>query len=86
MFFIGQEIHRQGQCTPSQHGDQTLLTQGTHQAIKGHGGEVTDRRTPLQAETAMGGQQRLTSHVGSHLAVPQDEMGSTVKTALHRVH
>src|SRR5205807_6713 len=53
----------------------TLLTQGTDQAIEGHGGNVTDHRTPFQAEPTMGGNQGLPSALGAHAAVAQDEMG-----------
>jgi hypothetical protein len=59
VFFINQDIDRHRQGTPSQHGDQTLLTQGTDQTIKGHGGDVADRRAQLQAEPAMGSQQSI---------------------------
>jgi hypothetical protein len=47
VFFIGQDIHWQRQATPSQYGHQTLLTQGTNQAIENHGRDVADHRTPF---------------------------------------
>ncbi len=71
---IGQEIDRQWQCTPGQHGDQALLTQGTHQAIEGHGRDMADGRTPFQTETTMGGQQGIAGHVRPHRAVAQDKV------------
>jgi len=56
------------------HGHQALLTQGTHQAIEGHGSDVADHRTPFQTEPAVGGQQGVTGHVRPHRAVAQDEV------------
>ena len=74
VLFIGQDIRRQRQATPGQHRDQALLAQGTDQAIEGHGRDVADHRTPFQTEAAVGGQQGIAGHLGSHLAVAQDEM------------
>jgi hypothetical protein len=53
--FIGQDIDRQRQSTPSQHGHQALLPQRTDPAIEGHGRDVTDHRAPCQTESAVGG-------------------------------
>ena len=75
VFFIGQDIRRQRQATPGQHRDQTVLAQGTDQAIEGHGGDVADDRAPLQTEAAVGGEQGIAGHIGAHRAVAQDEMG-----------
>ena len=82
MLFIGQDICRQPQATAGQHRDETVLTEGTDDAIEGHGRDMTDRRAPFQTETAVGGQQGVPSHVGSHLAVAQDEMGQYGKNSL----
>jgi len=41
--------------TLDQHGDQAMLAQGADQSIEGHGREMTDGRTPLQAEAAVRG-------------------------------
>src|SRR4029453_3213935 len=35
---------------------------------------MADHGTPLQAETPMGGQQGITSHLRSHRAIAQDNM------------
>jgi len=82
VLFIGQDICRQPQATAGQHRDETMLTEGTDDAIEGHGRDMTDRRAPCQTETAVGGQQSVPGHVGSHLAVAQDEMGQHGKNSL----
>ena len=74
VLFISQDIDRQRQSTPRQHGHQALLTQSTHQAIEGHGRDVAHHRTPFQTEPAVGGQQSITGHVRPHRAVAQDEV------------
>ena len=74
MLFIGQEIDGQRQPTPGQHRHQALLTQRTDQAIEGHRGDMVEDRTQLQTEAAMRGQQRITGHLRSHLAIAQDEV------------
>jgi len=75
MLLIGEDIDGQWQATPGQPTHQALLTQRTHQTIEGHRGEMGEDRAPLQTEAAMGGQQRLTSHLRSHLTRAQDEVG-----------
>ena len=74
MLFVGQEIDRQSQPTPRQHRYKPLVAKGTDQTVKGHGGNMADHGTPLQAETPIGGQQGITSHLRSHLAIAQDKM------------
>src|SRR5713101_6976504 len=75
MLLIGEEIDGQWQATPGQHAHQALLTQRTNQTIEGHRGDMVEDRAQLQTEAAMGGQQRITSHLGSHLTIAQDEVG-----------
>jgi hypothetical protein len=36
---------------------------------------MMDHRAQLQTQPTVGGQQGITGHLGSHLAVPQDEVG-----------
>ena len=74
VFFIGQDIRRQRQATPGQHGHQTLLTQGTDQAIERHGRDVADHRTPFQTESTVGGNQGIAGHRRTHAAIAQDEV------------
>ena len=69
VLFIGQEIGGQGQPTPRQDRHQPLVAKRTDQAIEGHRREMADDRAPLQTEAALGGQQRITSHLRAHLAV-----------------
>ena len=66
VLFIGQDVCRQPQATAGQHRDETVLTEGTDDAIEGHGRDMADRRAPFQTETAVGGQQGVPSHVGAH--------------------
>jgi len=75
MLLVGQEVDGQRQPTPRQHRDQTVLTEGTDQTVEGHGRDVTDHRAQLQTEATMGRQQGIAGHLGSHLAIAQDEMG-----------
>ena len=74
VLLIGQDIPWERQPTPRQHGHQALLTQGTDQAIEGHGRDVADDCTPFQTEPPVRGQQGIASHLRSHLAIAQDEM------------
>ena len=37
MLFIGEEIDRERQSTPGEHGHQTVLSKGTDQTIERHG-------------------------------------------------
>jgi hypothetical protein len=43
---------------------------------------MADRRAQLQAESTVSGQEGITSRIGSHLAVSQDEMGQHGKNGL----
>src|SRR2546425_2736740 len=72
---IGEDIDGQGQTTPGQDRHETVLTEGAHQAIEGHRGDMADHRGQLQTETTMGGQQGIAGHLRMHLAVTQDEVG-----------
>ena len=64
-----------GEPTPREHRDQASGGPRTHQAIEGHRGDMVEDCAQLQTETAMGGQQRITSHLRSHLTIAQDEVG-----------
>src|SRR5712691_465910 len=75
VLLIGQEIDGQGQTTPGQDRHETVLTEGAHQAIEGHRGDMADHRGQLQTETTMGGQQGIAGHLRMYLAVTQDEVG-----------
>lgn len=60
-------------CAPA-YCRKTVLTQRTDQTVEGHGGDMADHCAPLQAEATMGDHQGIASHLGSHLAIAQDEM------------
>jgi hypothetical protein len=51
-----------------------MLAERADEAIQGHGGDMTNHRSPLQAQSTMGGQQSITGHLRPHLAIPQDEL------------
>ena len=74
VLFIGQEIDGQGQPTPGQHGDQTLVAKRTDEAIERHGRDMVEHRAQLQTEAAMRGQQGIAGHLRAHLAIAQDEV------------
>jgi hypothetical protein len=46
----------------------------TDQAIERHGGDLVEDCAQFQAEAPVGGQERITGHLRSHRAIPQDEM------------
>jgi hypothetical protein len=50
VLFIGEAIDRQREPTPGQDGHQTVVTEGTDQAIERHRREVADHRAPFQTE------------------------------------
>jgi hypothetical protein len=74
MLFIGQDIDRQRQATHDQSRDEAVLSQGTNQAIEGHGRDMADGRTPLQTEATVGGHQGLPRHIGTHATITQHKM------------
>jgi hypothetical protein len=74
VLFIRQEICGQRQPTPRQHYDQTLLTEGTDQTVESHGREMADDRAQFQTEATVCGQESITGHLRSHLAVTQGEV------------
>jgi hypothetical protein len=53
MLLIGQEIDGQGQTTPAQDRHQTVVIEGTDQAIERHRRDVPNRRTQLQTQPPM---------------------------------
>ena len=63
-----------GQSTPGQNRAQTLVATRTDQAIESHGGEMVEARAQLHIELAMGGQQGVAGHLGSHLAIAEDDV------------
>src|SRR4029453_15936968 len=71
---ISQEIDGQSQPTPAQYGHEALMAERTDQPVEGHGREMADRRTQLQTETTVCGQQGIAGHLGSHLAIAQDKV------------
>jgi hypothetical protein len=75
VLFIGEEIDRQREPTPGQDCHQTVVAEGTDQAIERHRREVAEHCAPFQTEPPMSGQQGIAGYFGSHLAVPQDEVG-----------
>jgi len=74
VFFIDQDIGGQGQTTPGEHRDQTLVAKRADQAIEGHRGDMADHRAPLQTQSAMRRQQGVAGNVRTHRAIAQDEM------------
>jgi hypothetical protein len=74
VLLIGEDIDGEGQPTPRQDRHETVVAERTDQTIDRHRREVADHRTPFQTETAMGGQQGIAGHCGSHLAIAQDEV------------
>src|SRR5262249_7992859 len=74
----------QRQVTPGQHGDQAVLTQGTDQAIEGHGRDMADGGTPCQAEAAVGGDQGLAGDLRAPAAIEQDEVRQHSKHGVAR--
>jgi len=78
--FIGRKLGGEGQPAPGEHRAQTLVATRTDQAIEGHGGEMVEDRAQLQTEPTMRGQQGVAGHLGSHLAIAEDDVGP------HREH
>src|SRR5215831_17596688 len=70
--------------TLDQHYDETVLPESAEQAVEGHRGDIADCRTPLQAESSMGGEQGLPRYIGTHAAIAQDEVGQHRKDSLAR--
>src|SRR5262249_7648671 len=48
VFLIGQKVCRQRQATLDQYRDQAVVSQGTDQAIEGHGGEMVATHSKLR--------------------------------------
>jgi hypothetical protein len=78
--FIGWKLGGEGQLAPGEHRAQTLVATRTDQAIESHGGEMVEARAQLHIELAMRGQQGVAGHLGSHLAIAEDDVGQ------HREH
>jgi hypothetical protein len=74
VLFIRQDIDGEGQTTPGQNRDDTLVAEGADQAIEGHRRDLTDDRTAFQTEPTMRRQRGVASDIRSHLARAQDEM------------
>src|SRR4029453_17649372 len=74
MLLISEEIDRQRQSTPGEHGHQTVLSKCADQAIERHGWDMLDDRAEFQTEPTMRRQQSVTGHFRTHLAITQDEM------------
>jgi hypothetical protein len=72
VFFIGQDIGGQGQATPGEHGDQTVLPQRTDETVERHGRDMMDHGAQLQTEAPVGSQQGIAGDLRPHLAVAQD--------------
>jgi hypothetical protein len=64
-----------GQTTSCQDRHETLLAEGTDQAIEGHGREMADDGAEFQAEAPMRGSQGITGQIRAHLTIAEDEMG-----------
>ena len=75
MLFLGEEIRGQWQATPGQDRYQTMVAEGTDQAIERHRRDVTDHRTQLQTQAPMRRQQGIAGDLWSHLPIAQDEVG-----------
>src|SRR5262245_15100056 len=74
VLLLSEDRDGEWQATSGQERHHTVVAEGTDQAIERHRREVADHRAPFQTETTVGGQQSVASHLGAHLAVPQDEM------------
>ncbi len=74
VLFIGQEIGGEWQPTSGQNRDQTVVAEGTEQAIERHRQEMVEHRAQLQTEAAVHGQQRITGDLRSHLAIAEHEV------------
>ena len=74
VLLIGEEIDRERQSTPRQHRHQPLVAERTDEAIQGHGRDVIEHGAQLQTEASVRCQQGITSHLGAHLAIAQDEV------------
>ena len=84
---VGQEVGGQRQPTPRQHEHQTLVAEGTDQALESHGREVTAHGTPRQPETTVHGQSGRTCHDGAPAERERKtHCGRRGHTALHLVH
>src|SRR5712671_7880010 len=70
--------------TLDQHHDETVLPESADQAVEGHRRDIADCRTPLQAESSMGGEQGLPRYIRTHTAIAQDEVGQHCKDSLAR--
>jgi hypothetical protein len=55
VLLIGQEIDGQGQTTSCEDRHQTLVAEGTDQAIEAHGRDIADNGAEFQAEAPMRG-------------------------------
>src|SRR5215217_4331172 len=55
VLYIGQQIGGQGQLTPGEHRDQTVVAKRTDQAIEGHGGDMVEDRAQFQTEATVRG-------------------------------
>src|SRR5262249_27825650 len=69
MLCIVQDSGREGQLVVDPHGCQALLSEGTDQAIEGHGRDMANGGTPCQTEAAMGSDQGLAGHLRTHAAI-----------------
>ena len=69
MLFVGHEIDGQRQPTPGQGRHQAVTAERTDQAIERHRRDIVEDSTQLQTEAAVGGQQRITGDLRSHLTV-----------------
>jgi hypothetical protein len=61
-----------------------VLPESADQAVEGHRRDIADGRTPLQAESSVGGEQGLPRYIGTHTAIAQDEVGQHRKDSLAR--
>ena len=74
VLFIREEICGQGQATPGQYPDQTVLAECADEAIERHRGNMADHGAELQTQVTVCGQQGIAGHLRSHLARAQDEV------------
>jgi hypothetical protein len=74
VLFISQKIGGEGQTTPTQYGDETLLSKRADETIERHRREMPDDRTEFQTQSSLRRQQGMAGRFRAQRAIAQDEM------------